>query len=47
MNYNHDKVYKLFQERWDNMPCFKKYKIYTQSFTAPRFVREVWDKVKA
>jgi len=40
-DYNHDKVYKENQERFDNMPCFKKYKIYTQSFNLPKFVRDM------
>ena len=40
-DYDHDKVYKENQERFDSMACFKKYKIYTQSFNLPRFVRDM------
>ena len=40
-DYDHDKVYMENQERFDSMACFKKYKIYTQSFNLPRFVRDM------
>lgn len=40
-DYDHDKVYYENQERFDNMACFKKYKIYTQSFNLPAFVRNM------
>lgn len=40
-NYDHDKVYEANQDRFDNMPCFKKYTIYTQRFNLPKFVRDM------
>ena len=40
-DYDHDKVYHAHQERFDSMPCFKKRKIYTQSFNLPKVVREM------
>ena len=40
-DYDHDKVYTENQDRFDGMACFKKYKIYTQSFNLPRFVRDM------
>lgn len=43
--YDHDKVYQLEQERFDNMKCFAKYKYYSQTFDLPKFVRELGDKV--
>ena len=38
--YDHDQIYKLFQEKFDNMPCFQKYGNYTNSDNLPKFVRE-------
>ena len=43
--YDHDKVYKYEQDRFDNMKCFQKYKYYSQTFDLPKFVRELGDKV--
>ena len=43
--YDHDKVYQLEKERFDNMKCFAKYKYYSQTFDLPKFVRELGDKV--
>lgn len=43
--YDHDKVYQLEQERFDNMKCFQKYKYYSQTFDLPKFVRELGDEV--
>ena len=43
--YNHDKVYELERERFDNMKCFAKYKYYSQTFDLPKFVRELGDEV--
>jgi hypothetical protein len=40
-DYDHDKVYFEHQNRFDSMPCFKKRKIYTQSFSLPKFVRDM------
>lgn len=38
--YDHDQIYKLFQDKFDNMPCFQKYGNYTNSDNLPKFVRE-------
>lgn len=43
--YNHDKVYELERERFENMKCFAKYKYYSQTFDLPKFVRELGDEV--
>ena len=43
--YDHDKVYQLEQDRFDNMKCFAKYKYYSQTFDLPKFVRELGDEV--
>ena len=43
--YSHDKVYELEKERFDNMKCFQKYKYYSQTFSLPKFVRELGDEV--
>jgi hypothetical protein len=37
--YDHDKVYNAFKEKFDSMPCFEKYKSYTNSNNLPAFVR--------
>ena len=39
--YNHDKVYNQLKERFESMPCFEKYKSYTNSNNLPVFVREL------
>jgi hypothetical protein len=38
--YNHDKVYEHFKNKFENMPCFHKYKYYTNSQNVPKFVRD-------
>jgi len=38
-NYDHDKVYEAFKLKFDSMPCFEKYKSYTNSNNLPAFVR--------
>ena len=43
--YDHDKVYQLEKDRFDNMKCFAKYKYYSQTFDLPKFVRELGDEV--
>lgn len=42
--YNHDLVYKQLKERFEAMPCFAKYKSYTNSNNLPKFVRDL-DKI--
>lgn len=42
--YDHDQIYNLFQEKFDNMPCFGKYGNYTNSDNLPKFVREALTK---
>ena len=39
--YNHDKVYNTLKARFEAMPCFQKYKSYTNSNNLPKFVREI------
>ena len=39
--YNHDKVYNTLKDRFEAMPCFQKYKSYTNSNNLPKFVREI------
>ena len=43
--YDHDKVYELERERFENIKCFAKYKYYSQTFDLPKFVRELGDEV--
>ena len=38
---NHDKVYNTLKARFEAMPCFQKYKSYTNSNNLPKFVREI------
>jgi hypothetical protein len=37
--YDHDVVYNQLKSRFDSMPCFAKYKSYTQTFDLPAFVK--------
>lgn len=39
VSYNHDEVYNKFKSRFDAMPCFEKYKSYTNSNNIPAFAR--------
>jgi len=39
--YNHDEVYNANKERFEAMPCFEKYKNYTNSNAVPAFAREL------
>ena len=41
VTYNHDKVYEVNKERFENMNCFKKYKSYTNSNNIPTFCRDI------
>lgn len=43
--YDHDKVYELNKERFDNLPSFNKYKCYTQTYNMPKFIRAQADEV--
>ena len=38
---NHDKVYNTLKDRFEAMPCFEKYKSYTNSNNLPKFVRNI------
>ena len=38
--YNHDEIYSIFQEKFENMKCFQEYKSYTNSNIVPKFCRE-------
>jgi hypothetical protein len=42
--YDHDQIYNLFREKFDQMPCFEKYGNYTNSDNLPKFVREALSK---
>jgi len=39
--YNHDVVYEQLKEKFESMPCFIKYKSYTNTNNLPKFVREL------
>jgi hypothetical protein len=39
--YDHDAVYSAHKARFDAMPCFEKYKTYTNSSTMPAFCRDL------
>lgn len=39
VSYSHDEVYNAFAERFEAMPCFAKYKSYTNSNAMPAFCR--------
>jgi hypothetical protein len=41
VKYNHDAVYAEHKERFDAMPCFDKYKSYTNSHSMPAFCRNL------
>ena len=37
--YNHDEVYNTHKEKFESMPCFEKYKSYTNTNVVPAFAR--------
>mgnify|MGYP003138200315 CR=1 FL=1 len=39
--YKPSKVYEQLKDRFESMPCWSKYKSYTNSKNLPRFVREL------
>lgn len=39
--YDHDEVYNAHKSRFDAMPCFEKYKTYTNSQAMPAFCRDM------
>ncbi len=41
VSYNHDAVYNAHKARFDAMPCFAKYKSYTNSNNIPAFCRDL------
>ena len=41
VSYNHDEVYSAHQDRFEAMPCFEKYKSYTNSNAIPAFCRDM------
>ena len=45
VSYNHDKVYEANKERFESMPCFAKYKSYTNTNNLPVFVRNMKELV--
>ena len=45
VSYNHDKVYNTHKDRFENMPCFAKYKSYTNTNNLPVFDRDMKELV--
>jgi len=45
VSYNHDKVYNAHKQRFEAMPCFAKYKSYTNTNNLPVFVRNMKELV--
>lgn len=45
VTYDHDKVYNTHKKRFDDMPCFAKYKSYTNTNNLPVFVRNMKELV--
>ena len=43
--YDHDEIYSIFQEKFENMKCFQEYKSYTNSNIVPKFCRELSEVV--
>ena len=41
VSYNHDAVYNAHKSRFNAMPCFDKYKSYTNSNNMPAFCRSL------
>jgi hypothetical protein len=41
VSYDHDKVYEAHKARFDAMPCFEKYKSYTNTNAIPAFCRDM------
>ena len=41
ISYNHDEVYNTHKKRFDEMPCFDKYKSHTNSNNIPAFARDL------
>ena len=39
--YDHDEIYSIYQEKFEEMQCFQQYKSYTNSNTVPKFCREL------
>jgi len=39
--YDHDLVYTQLKDKFDSMPCFEKYKSYTNTNNLPLFVRNL------
>ncbi len=45
VTYDHDKVYNAHKKRFESMPCFAKYKSYTNTNNLPVFVRNMKELV--
>ena len=41
VSYNHDAVYNAHKSRFNAMPCFDKYKSYTNTNAMPAFCRSL------
>ena len=44
--YNHDKVYEIMKAKLATLPCWTKYKSYTNSNCVPSFCRDLQTIVK-
>jgi hypothetical protein len=40
-SYDHDEVYNAHKSKFEAMPCFAKYKNYTNTNTVPAFARQL------
>ena len=45
VTYDHDNVYNAHKQRFEDMPCFDKYKSYTNTNNLPVFVRDMKELV--
>ena len=41
VTYNHDKVYKIMKSKLETLPCWEKYKSYTNTNAVPAFCRNL------
>ncbi len=39
--YDHDEIYNTHKSKFDSMPCFEKYKNYTNTNVVPAFARNL------
>ena len=41
ITYNHDKVYEIMKSKLETLPCWEKYKSYTNTNAVPAFCRNL------